>query len=104
MHVFRRQLAWVVCSWLACHLTAVVAAPILLWRVTASHDDRECEWKSDEEREPSEHEPGLVAVPDGRDRIHQYVARGIVRCKRKQNPDAQIEAVEQNIHRDHHGH
>jgi len=34
----RRHLAWIVCSWLACHLAGVVAAPAALWHLTASHD------------------------------------------------------------------
>ena len=43
MHALRRRLAWVVCGWLACQMTGALAGPILMWRVTASHDDRECE-------------------------------------------------------------
>ena len=43
MHAFRRRLAWVVCGWLACQMAGVFAGPVLMWRVTAAHDDRECE-------------------------------------------------------------
>jgi hypothetical protein len=39
----RRHLAWVVCGWIACQLASVAAAPLVLWHMTAAHDDRECE-------------------------------------------------------------
>jgi hypothetical protein len=39
----RRHLAWVVCGWIACQLAGVLATPVGLWRLTAAHDDRECE-------------------------------------------------------------
>jgi hypothetical protein len=39
----RRRLAWVACGWLACQLAGVVAAPVVLWHLAASNDDRDCD-------------------------------------------------------------
>ena len=45
----------------------------------------------------AKHEPGLVAVPDRRDRVHHQVTRGRVGREAEQDPDAKVEAVEQHI-------
>jgi hypothetical protein len=43
MQLFRRHLSWVVCGWLACQLSGVVATPLVLWHAVASTDDRDCD-------------------------------------------------------------
>src|SRR5439155_24215741 len=45
----------------------------------------------------TEHEPGLVAVPDRRDRVHHQVARGAVKHEAVEDADAEVEAVEQDV-------
>ena len=68
--------------------------------VERRQDDRERERERGEERNPAEHEPGLVPVPDRRDRGHHQIAGAIVRREREKDPDAEVEAVEQHIHED----
>src|SRR5690606_10549442 len=47
----------------------------------------------------TEHQPGLVAVPERRHRTHHLVALPFVFCKRKKDADAQIKAVENDVER-----
>jgi hypothetical protein len=60
-------------------------------------DDGESERKGGPEPDAAENQPGLVAVPDRRDRVHDRVARGCVGREAEQHADAEIEAVEQDI-------
>src|SRR5436190_24365859 len=63
------------------------------------HDDRIGNRERDQETGAAEHEPGLVAVPEWCDRAHHLVALAFALGERKQNADAEIEAVEDDIHR-----
>src|SRR5262249_3719249 len=45
----------------------------------------------------AQHQPGLVAVPYGRNRIHHEIAGSSVRHEVVENAHAQVEAVEQDI-------
>ncbi len=69
-------------------------------KVDRGHDDREGEREGGHEREPAEHEPGLVAVPDGRDRVHDQIARIPIGREAIEDADAQIEAVQKHIEKD----
>ena len=60
-------------------------------------DDGEGERKGGEQRHAAEHEPGLVAVPDRRDRVHHQIARAAVGREAVEDADAEVEAVEQHI-------
>ncbi len=74
------------------------------------HDeDREIERRQDhrigkreggEERDPAEHQPGLVAVPDRRDRVHHQVARLLAWRGAEEDANAEVEPVHQHIHED----
>jgi hypothetical protein len=46
------------------------------------------------------HQPGFIAVPEGRDRVHDQVALRFLWIERKKNANAEIEAIEHHIHRD----
>src|SRR5262249_28398196 len=46
--------------------------------------------------------PGFVAIPDGRDRAHDRVARARVTRKAVEHAHAEIEAVEQDIEEHRH--
>ena len=61
------------------------------------NDDGEGERKRREQAQSAEYQPGLVAVPDRRDRIHHDGARGVVRREAVENADAEIEAVEDDV-------
>ena len=62
-------------------------------------DDRKCERESSHKRKPAEHQPGFVAVPDGRDRVHDQVARIPIGRESVEYAHAQIEAVQKHIHK-----
>ena len=73
------------------------------------HDHRQIERRHDDgigarERDPqsaaAEHQPGLVAVPERRDRGDHLVALFFVATERKQDADAEIETVEDDVERD----
>src|SRR4029077_331252 len=46
----------------------------------------------------SQHQPGLVAVPDRRDRVHHGVAITAVADERKEDADPKIETIHHHIH------
>ena len=69
-------------------------------KVDGGNDDRERERKRREQPHAAQDQPRLVAVPDRCDRIHHQRARVVVRCQRRENADAEIEAVEQHVHED----
>src|SRR5690606_17782731 len=48
----------------------------------------------------AQHQPGLVAVPERRDRVHHLVALVLLPGEREQDSNAEIEAVEDHIHHD----
>src|ERR1700704_379346 len=50
------------------------------------------------QRRSSQYQPGLVAVPDRRNRVHQGVAIAPVADERKQDADSEIETVHHHIH------
>ena len=59
--------------------------------------------ESDEETAAAEDQPGLVAVPERRDRGHHRVPVGFLRPRRKEDADPEIEAVEDHVHGDRGG-
>ena len=69
-------------------------------QVERRHDHRIGEREGDQQPAAAEHEPGLVAVPERRDRVHHLVAVVLVLGERKQDADAEIEAVEDDVERD----
>ncbi len=69
-------------------------------KIERRHDDAVGQGEGDEEPRASEHKPGLVSIPIGRDRIHHRIALLLVRPREKQDADAEIEAVKQHIHGD----
>ncbi len=64
------------------------------------HDDGEGDREGGEEPDATEDEPGLVAVPDRRDRVHDEVARTAVGGEAVEHADAEIEAVERDVEED----
>ena len=48
----------------------------------------------------AEHQPGLVAIPDRRDRVHHQIARGSVGREAEEDADAKIESIEQHVEKD----
>ena len=48
----------------------------------------------------AQHQPGLVAVPERRDRVHHLIALALGPCERKQDAGAEVEAVEDDVERD----
>ncbi len=72
-------------------------------------DDRDVERRHDHrvglrERDPqaaaAEHQPGLVAVPERRHRVHHLVALALVAGVREQDAGAEVEPVEDDVERD----
>src|SRR6185503_18275094 len=61
------------------------------------NDDGEGERKGREQAEPAEDKPGLVAVPDRRNRIHDQRAVVLVACEAVEDADAEIEAIEHDV-------
>ena len=55
------------------------------------------ERKGGEQAAAAEHEPGLVAVPEGGDRVHHGVAVLVRGGKREQHAEAEIVAAEQHV-------
>ena len=47
---------------------------------------------------PTEHQPRLVAVPDRRHGASSSASRVVVARHRKENADAEVEAIEQHVH------
>ena len=69
-------------------------------KVDRRQNDRKSEREGGQERDAAEHEPGLVAVPDRRDRVHDPVARIPVGREAIEDAHAQIEAVQKHIEKD----
>ena len=69
-------------------------------KIDSWNDDRECERESRHKRKSAEHQPGLVAVPDRRDRVHDQIARIPVGRESIEYAHAQIEAVQEHIEKD----
>ena len=61
-------------------------------------DDGESEREGREQPDAAEHQPGLVAVPDRRDRFIIRSRESSSRREREEDADAEIEAVEQHVH------
>ena len=72
-------------------------------RVEGRQDDRISEREGGEEAAAAEHEPGLVAVPHRRDRVHRNVALLARRERREQEADAEVEPVHDHIGEDREG-
>ena len=73
------------------------------WEIHGGYDDGESQRKRREEGDAAEDQPGLVAVPDRRNRVHDHFAVGRVACKTMQHADAEIEAIEQDVEDDAQG-
>ena len=69
-------------------------------RVGRRQDDRIGEREGGEQAAAAHHQPGLVAVPDRRDRVHRLVALVADREAREEDADAEIEAVHDDIGED----
>ncbi len=69
-------------------------------KVERRHDHRIGAAESDPQPAAAEHQPGLVAVPERRDRVHHLVALALAAGIGKEDADAEIEAVEDDIERD----
>jgi hypothetical protein len=59
--------------------------------------------KGDQQQPDSQHQPGLVGVPERTDRRDHRVLLGILR-RGKQDADAQVEAVEDDVDQDREAH
>ncbi len=53
-----------------------------------------------EQPRPTEHQPGLVAVPDRCHGVHRHIAVGLVADEREKNADTQVEPVHDHVHHD----
>ena len=73
----------------------------MIGRIEGRHQHGISERKRRHHAAATEHEPGLVAVPDRRDAVHDDVAVGLRRKQRKENAEAEIKAVHHHI--DEHG-
>ncbi len=60
----------------------------------------ESEWEGGQQADDAQHQPGLVAVPDRRDRVHDEVARRGVRREAEEDADPEIEAVQHHVEED----
>jgi len=69
-------------------------------QIEGGQDDGVGRREKDQKAAAAEHEPRLVAVPEGRDRIHHGRARRVVRREGKENADAEVETVEHDIEQD----
>jgi hypothetical protein len=56
--------------------------------------------KSGEQTAAAEHQPGLVAVPDGRHAVHEQVAIALLGKNGEEHADAEVEAVEHDVDED----
>src|SRR5262249_51089738 len=54
-------------------------------------DDGERKRKGSQEPEAAKYQPGLIAVPDWRDRVHDRVARGRIGREAEQHANAEVE-------------
>jgi hypothetical protein len=67
-------------------------------QVDRRHDDGVGQRERHPQAPAPQHQPGLVAVPEGRHRVHHHVAVLLLARKRKQDADAEVEAVEDDVH------
>ena len=70
-------------------------------RVERRHQHRIGQRERGHQAAAAEHQPGFVAVPDRRDAVHDDVAIALLRKQRKQDAEAEVEAVHHDI--DEHG-
>jgi hypothetical protein len=67
------------------------------WHIECRQHDRIGERKSGEQTPSAQNQPGLVAVPERRDRCHHGIAVFAGRREREQHAKAKIVAAEQNV-------
>jgi hypothetical protein len=67
-------------------------------RVHCRHQDGESERERRHQPAAAQHQPGLVAIPYRRDRVHRLVALLADTERREQDADAQIESVHHDVH------
>jgi hypothetical protein len=68
------------------------------WQIEGREKHRVSQREGTEQPRRAKHQPGLVEVPDRRDRVHRDIALALVFHERKQDPEPEIEAVEQHVH------
>ncbi len=66
-------------------------------RIERRQNDRIGQRKSCQQPAATHHQPGLVAVPDGRNGVHRLIAFLAHREEGKEDADAEIEAVHEHI-------
>src|SRR5262249_22334907 len=69
-------------------------------KIKRRDEDGEGKGKGRKQCDAAQHQPGLVAVPYGRNRVHHEIARSGVRHEVVEHAHAQVEAVEQDIEED----
>src|SRR6202040_2804108 len=68
------------------------------WDVERAEQHGISEREDPHQRGSSQHQPGLVAIPDRRDRVHHYIAIASVADEREQDADPEVETVHHHIH------
>jgi hypothetical protein len=67
--------------------------------VERAQQHRISEWEYGKQARAAKGQPGLVAIPDRRDRVHHRVAVvPVASDERKQDADAEVEAVHDHVH------
>jgi hypothetical protein len=66
-------------------------------QIEPGHDDAVGHGECNEQASTAQDQPGLVAIPERGDRIHHHIAIGFVGAGRKQNADAEVEAVKNDV-------
>ena len=67
------------------------------WRIERRHQHRIGQRKRGHQAAAAEHQPGFVAVPDRGDAVHDDVAISLLREQRKQDAEAEVETVHDDI-------
>ena len=77
------------------------------WQIQGRQQDRIRERERGQQTGTTEHQPGLVAVPDRGDSVHHDIAFITIGHEWKQDADPQIEAIHDDVHKnaeeDNHG-
>src|SRR3982074_896264 len=68
------------------------------WNVERAEQHGISKRKCRHQRGSSQNQPGLVAIPDRRDRVHQGVSIAPVADERKEDADSEVETVHHHIH------
>src|SRR6202163_999577 len=68
--------------------------------IDGGNDDGESDREGGQQADAAENEPGFVAIPDRRDRVHHQFARAAVGREVVEHADAEIKTVERDIEED----